>query len=156
MRPDHERELRDLLRAFTHRKRSSYRPEERFAVLKRWGTVGPVTFAQFSDAFSFAKGYINGPHEERACAFVVDTDPEHARAHLVADGDSASIVHLTEEIRALYNGVVDGERYAENLVEERQVDRQRAAHRESEEQKGKYLLFAMIIGGILLFIFLFK
>lgn len=156
MSPDHERELRDLLRAFLHHKRFSYRPEERYAVLKRWGAVQPSAFAEFRDALSFAKGYINGPHDGSACAFVIDTDPEYATARLVSHGDSASIVDLKDEIKSLYNGVVDGKRYAENFVEQRKSDQQLAAKHESEQQQVNYLLLAMIIGGILLFIIFFR
>lgn len=155
MNSEHEQELRDLLRRFRHSKRSHYDARERYLVLKRFGTVQPATFANLSDAISFAKGYISGPHGGPECAFVVDMDPEFAMAHLVSHADSASTVDLKDEIKNLYDGFTDGEKYAENLVEQRRNDRLLAAKHQADHQQGSHIVIAMIVAGVILILVLF-
>lgn len=156
MTPEDESELQDLLKAFLRSKRTAYTERERYVVLKRYGANWFTSFSEFGDARSYARGLIDGASaDSRGPAFVLDTDPEFARAWQVPPGDIESFVDLRREIKLLYVGVVDGAEYADKLIEERERNRLRGMKYEKDEREGRNLLIAMGVGGAFILWLLF-
>ena len=123
-------------------------------MLSRWGVVNKPTFANFADAENFALGLLHASTDHEGCIFVLDTDPEFASATLMTLHGPGQQASFKEEIKQLYDGVLDGTNYAANLVKDRKEKRNLAAKREaSEREAGVQLAIFAVVAVVLFFIF---